>query len=212
MLGRRCSRLLVSRQWAGTRPLAPLANQTRGFADKSDEVPPPVPDSFKDAFRKVAPNLQLPKFPSQFMKPRPPVPGNIPAKLTVNFVLPFATEVDAKEVDMVIVPATTGQMGILAGHVPTIAELKPGILSVHEGAEVKQYFVSGGFAFVHANSVADVVAVDVSPLDWFDPEEVKKGLAEYTQKVNAANTEFEKAEAQIGVQVHSALSSALGLS
>lgn len=31
---------------------------------------------------------------------------------------------------MVIVPASTGQMGILLGHVPTIAELKPGLLSV----------------------------------------------------------------------------------
>ncbi|GJU87132.1 ALP1-like protein [Tanacetum coccineum] len=33
---------------------------------------------------------------------------------------------------VVIVPATTGQMGILPGHVPTIAELKPCLLSVHE--------------------------------------------------------------------------------
>lgn len=146
------------------------------------------------------------------MKPRPPVPGTIPTKLTVNMVLPNSTELDAKEVDMVIVPATTGQMGILPGHVPTIAELKPGILSVHEGTEVKQYFVSGGFAFVHANSVADVVTVDASPLDWFDPEEVKKGLTEYNLKASAATTELEKAEAQIGIQVHSALSSALGLS
>ena len=113
---------------------------------------------------------------------------------------------------MVIVPATSGQMGILPGHVPTIAELKPGVLSVHEGSEVKQYFVSGGFAFVHPNSVADVTVVDASPLDWFDPEEVRKGLVEYTQKSSVANTELEKAEAQIGVQVHSALFAALGLS
>lgn len=183
----------------------------RGFSDKPAEVPPPVSDAFKDAFKKAAPNLQLPKFPSQFMKPRPAVPGTLPSKLTVNFVLPYKSELDAKEVDMVIVPATTGQMGILPGHVPTIAELKPGIMSVHEGSDVKQYFVSGGFAFVHANSVADITAVDASPLDWFDPEEVKKGLAEYSQKAGTANTELEKAEAQIGVQVHSALSSALGL-
>lgn len=32
-----------------------------------------------------------------------------------------------------ILPPTTGQMGVLPGHVATIAELKPGILSVHEG-------------------------------------------------------------------------------
>ncbi|KAI5064338.1 hypothetical protein GOP47_0021008 [Adiantum capillus-veneris] len=113
---------------------------------------------------------------------------------------------------MIIVPATTGQMGILPGHVPTIAELKPGIMSVHEGSEVTQYFVSGGFAFVHPNSVADVTVVDAYPLDVFDPEEVRKGLAEFNAKSSTASTDAEKAEAQIGIQVHSALLSSLGLS
>jgi F-type H+-transporting ATPase subunit delta len=58
-------------------------------------------------------------------------------------------------------------MGVLPGHVPTIAELKPGILSVIDGTEVKQYFVSSGFAFVHANSVTDIVAIEAVPLDSF---------------------------------------------
>eukprot|EP00250_Pteridium_aquilinum_P028275 c36884_g1_i1 orf=156-779(+) len=207
MLSRQSARAMARARAALGAPSA-----SRRISDKPAEVPPPVSDAFKDAFKKAAPNLQLPKFPSQFMKPRPAVPGTLPSKLTVNFVLPYKTELDAKEVDMVIVPATTGQMGILAGHVPTIAELKPGIMSVHEGSEVKQYFVSGGFAFVHPNSVADVTVVDAYPLDMFDAEEVKKGLAEFTQKSNTASTDSEKAEAQIGVQVHSALSSALGLS
>ena len=53
------------------------------------------------------------------------------------------------QVDMVIIPATTGQMGVLPGHVATIAELKPGILSVHEGNDVNKYFVSGGVLILH---------------------------------------------------------------
>ncbi|KAH7332186.1 hypothetical protein KP509_20G073900 [Ceratopteris richardii] len=195
-----------------TRAVCRASSASRAFADKPADIPPPVSDAFKDAFKKAAPNLQLPKFPSQFMKPRPPVPGTLPTKLTVNFVLPYKSEMDAQEVDMIIVPATTGQMGILPGHVPTIAELKPGIMSVHEGSEVKQFFVSGGFAFVHPNSVADVTVVDAYPLDVFDAEEVKRGLADFTQKSAAATTDSEKAEAEIGVQVHSALSAALGLS
>lgn len=115
----------------------------------------------------------------------------------------------ALQVDMVIVPATTGQMGILPGHVPTIAELKPGLMSVHEGNDVKKYFVSSGFAFVHANSYADIVAVEAVPLDQIDSNQVQKGLAEFTQKLSSASTDLEKAEAQIGVDVHSALNSAL---
>lgn len=115
------------------------------------------------------------------------------------------------QVDMVIVPATSGQMGVLPGHVPTIAELKPGILSIHDGSDVTQYFVSSGFAFVHANSVADIVAIEAVPLDRLDPEEVRKGVQEYSQKINTAKDDLEKAEAQIGLDVHSALQAALGV-
>ncbi|CAA3007554.1 ATP synthase subunit delta, mitochondrial-like [Olea europaea subsp. europaea] len=143
------------------------------------------------------------------MTPRPPTPSTIPSKLTVNLVLPYDSLLSAKEVDMVIVPATTGQMGVLPGHVATIAELKPGVLTVHEGNEVKKYFLSSGFAFIHANSVADIMAVEATPLDQIDSSLVQKGLTEFTQKLNAASTDVEKAEAQIGVDVHSALNAAL---
>ncbi|KAE9465101.1 hypothetical protein C3L33_03003, partial [Rhododendron williamsianum] len=112
-------------------------------------------------------------------------------------------------VDLVIIPATTGQMGVLPGHVATIAELKPGVLSVHEGSEVTKYFVSSGFALIHANSFADIVAIEAVPLDRIEPVQVQKGLSEFTQKLNSASTDWEKAEAQIGVDVHSAMNSAL---
>ena len=113
------------------------------------------------------------------------------------------------QVDMVIIPATTGQMGVLPGHVATIAELKPGVMTVHEGNDVSKYFVSSGFAYIHANSYADIIAVEAVPVDQIDPNLVQKGLAEFTQKLSSASTELEKAEAQIGVDVHSALNSAL---
>lgn len=106
---------------------------------------------------------------------------------------------------MVIVPAATGMMGLLAGHVPTIAQLSPGLLSVHEGTEVKKFFVSSGFAIVHANSVADILAVEAVALDQLDIEEARKGLAEYTQKQGTATTELAKAEAQIAIEVYGAL-------
>ncbi|KAG6416007.1 hypothetical protein SASPL_123428 [Salvia splendens] len=114
-----------------------------------------------------------------------------------------------RQVDMVIVPATAGQMGVLPGHVATIAELKPGILSVHEGNDVTKYFLSSGFAFVHANAVADIIAIEATPVDRLDPNLVQKGLADFQQKLNTASTDVEKAEAQIGIDVHSALNAAL---
>ncbi|KAK4353867.1 hypothetical protein RND71_026061 [Anisodus tanguticus] len=169
-----------------------------------------VADSkFVEAWSKTIPNVEPPKTPSAFMAPRPATPSSIPSKLTVNFVLPYSSELSGKEVDMVIIPATTGQMGVLPGHVATIAELKPGVLSVHEGNDVNKYFVSGGFAFVHANSFADIIAIEAVPLDRIDLNLVQKGLTEFTQKLSTASTDVEKAEAQIGVDVHSALNAAL---
>ncbi|ONK80387.1 uncharacterized protein A4U43_C01F17110 [Asparagus officinalis] len=113
-------------------------------------------------------------------------------------------------VDMVIIPATTGRMGVLPGHVAAIAELKPGLLSVHGGgSDTRKYFVSSGFAFIHANSFAELVAVEAVPIDHIDPNLVQKGLADFTPKLSSAATDLEKAEAQIGVDVHSALNAAL---
>ncbi|KAJ6675614.1 ATP SYNTHASE SUBUNIT DELTA' MITOCHONDRIAL [Salix viminalis] len=168
-----------------------------------------IDSAFAEAWKKVAPHLDPPKTPLSFMQTRLPAPSAIPSKLTVNFVLPYASEISGKEVDMVIIPASTGQMGVLPGHVSTITELKPGVLSVHEGNEVKKYFVSSGFAFIHANSIADIVAIEAAPLDQIDSSLVQKGLADFTQKLSSASTDSEKAEAQIGVDVHSALNAAL---
>ncbi|XP_010274559.1 PREDICTED: ATP synthase subunit delta', mitochondrial isoform X1 [Nelumbo nucifera] len=210
------------------RLLARATSIMRARSFSTDLPAAPTSDSsFVEAWKKVIPNIDAPKTPLSFMQPRPPTPPSIPGKLTVNFVLPYQSELAAKEgrlvqilglpnwrslvhwVDMVIIPATTGQMGVLPGHVATIAELKPGILSVHEGNDVTKYFVSSGFAFIHANSIADVVAVEAVPIDRIDPALVQKGLADFTQKLSTASTDLEKAEAQIGVDVHSALNSAL---
>ncbi|PKU62163.1 ATP synthase subunit delta', mitochondrial [Dendrobium catenatum] len=187
---------------AGSRPAS------QAFSTEVTEAPA-VDSSFLEAWKKAAPNIDPPKTPLAFMKPRPPTPSSIPSKLTLNFVLPYQSEISNKEVDMAIIPATTGQMGVLPGHVATIAELKPGVLSVHEGNEVTKYFVSSGFAFIHANSYADIVAVEAVSLDRIDPSLVQKGLADFTQKLNSAVTDLEKAEAQVGVEVHSALNAAL---
>ncbi|KAG8391460.1 hypothetical protein BUALT_Bualt01G0190100 [Buddleja alternifolia] len=168
---------------------------------------PVADDLFVTAWKRIMPNLDPPKTPLTFMQPRPSAAS--PSKLTVNLVSPYSSQFCKKQVDMVTVPATTGEMGILPGHVASISELKPGLLSIHEGNEVKKYFVSSGFAFVHSNSVTDIIAIEVVPIEQVDPTSVQKGLSEFTQKLSTASTDLEKVEAQIGVDVLSALNSSL---
>ncbi|XP_048427929.1 uncharacterized protein LOC125471511 [Pyrus x bretschneideri] len=106
------------------------------------------------------------------------------------YTLAYGPFVYHGQVDMVIIPASTGHMGVLLGHVATIAELKPGVMSVHEGTDVTEHFFSGGFAFIHANSIAEIISVESVPLDHADASLVQKGLAEFTHKLNSASTDF----------------------
>ena len=133
------------------------------------------------------------------------------------------------------VPSVDGVFGILHNHVPTIAELKPGVVSITEteGATPKEYFVSGGFASsaprasrpppppslsahppprpraVDANSVLNISALEAVPVEDLDAEAVKVGLAQYTDAAASAKDDVEKAEAEIGVEVYSAMSFAI---
>ena len=52
-------------------------------------------------------------------------------------------------VDQVDVPGSEGDFGVLAGHAPLIALLRPGVLTVYAGGEQTKLVVLGGFAEVN---------------------------------------------------------------
>jgi hypothetical protein len=68
--------------------------------------------------------------------------------LTLNFTMPTKSLYAETAVEMVILPGGDGMFGVMPSHVPTITELKPGVISVQEtaGGPLSKYFVSGGFA------------------------------------------------------------------
>ena len=70
------------------------------------------------------------------------------------------------EVEHVVVPGSEGEFGVLAGHAPLIAMLRPGILSIL-GANSEQFVVRGGFAEVNPQGMTVLAdfAVLVSDLD-----------------------------------------------
>ncbi|HJU20676.1 MAG TPA: F0F1 ATP synthase subunit epsilon [Stellaceae bacterium] len=52
-------------------------------------------------------------------------------------------------VDMVVVPGSEGNFGVLAGHAPFISTIRPGIIDIYEGQTVaRRVFVVGGLAEV----------------------------------------------------------------
>jgi len=109
------------------------------------------------------------------------------------------------------ISAATGDMGILANHVPSIEPLRPGVVEVVEsGGGNKKWFVSGGFATVHPNNMLTINAVEAAPLDDFSMEAIRSNLSE-AQKVAAGNgSEEDKMEARIEIDVYEALQYAVG--
>ena len=72
------------------------------------------------------------------------------------------------EVDQVDVPGSEGDFGVLAGHAPLVATLRPGILTMYrEGGELR-VVVDGGFAEVGPSGLT-VLADMAVPVEEFDP-------------------------------------------
>lgn len=92
---------------------------------------------------------------------------------------------------------TSGDMGILSAHVPSVESLKPGLLEVIESSGSKKFFgaseighirrrrrrriecadslsglllVSGGFLVMHPNNKLTINAIEAYPLEEFSPE------------------------------------------
>jgi F-type H+-transporting ATPase subunit epsilon len=60
-------------------------------------------------------------------------------------------------VDEVILPSSTGQLGVLTGHVSMLTALDSGVLRLREGSSWKAIALLGGFAEVEANEVTVLV-------------------------------------------------------
>lgn len=72
------------------------------------------------------------------------------------------------EVEQVDVPGSEGDFGVLAGHAPLIATLRPGILTVYrEGGSIR-VVVNGGFAEVSPAGLT-VLADMAVPVEDFNP-------------------------------------------
>ena len=67
------------------------------------------------------------------------------------------------DVEQVDVPGAEGDFGVLAGHAPMVATLRPGILTVHGASGEQKIVVLGGFAEVSSTGLtvlAEVAAAD----------------------------------------------------
>jgi F-type H+-transporting ATPase subunit epsilon len=66
------------------------------------------------------------------------------------------------EVDQVDIPGTEGDFGVLAGHAPVIAGVRPGIITVFIGGKHEKIIVLGGIAEVSEKGLTLLAEVATS--------------------------------------------------
>ena len=106
-------------------------------------------------------------------------------KLTAEVLTPEG-EVFSGELEMLSTRTTTGEVGILAKHVPMIARLVPAELRLHKSdSEVERYAQGEGWLEVFANRVRVLIAEAVAP-DELDVSDLKRRLEEAEQAASEA--------------------------
>ena len=106
----------------------------------------------------------------------------------------------SQPVEMVVVPGAEGDLGVLPGHSPLIAEVRPGVIDIRESGEVsEQIFVSGGFCEVSLERCT-VLAEEAIPI-----VEIDKAAAE--QRLHLAKESEDKNEQRIAAAMVAATAS-----
>jgi F-type H+-transporting ATPase subunit epsilon len=134
-------------------------------------------------------------------------------RLQVSVVTPTGTMAQ-KQLDEVIAPGELGELGVLPGHVPLLAALRPGVLTLRDGGRRELFAVGPGFLQVAlTGEVKVLVERAIAPTD-VDVAEARKELAAAEAEVKnaagkglstvAAQAAFDWAEARVKAAEHRA--------
>jgi F-type H+-transporting ATPase subunit epsilon len=86
------------------------------------------------------------------------------------------------EVDQVDVPGVEGDFGVLAGHAPVVAAMRPGILTITNGGSHQKIIVLGGLAEVNEKGLTVLADVATSTQE-LDRAEFAETIAEMEAKL-----------------------------
>merc|ERR1719445_1301136 len=129
------------------------------------------------------------------------------SEMSFTFAAPNGVHYKEAAVKQIDVPSFSGSFGILPNHVPALAVLAPGTITVYEeSGDSNKFFVSSGTVTINDDSSVQILAEEAHSLD---VNAAKTALDEAQNQLNAAGDEVARAEAQIAVEVADALVKAL---
>ena len=97
------------------------------------------------------------------------------------------------EVDQVDIPGAEGDFGVLAGHAPVVAAVRPGIVTVTVGGTRQKIIVLGGLAEVSDKGLTPLADVATS-IEELDRQALASQIAEMEAKLSEKEgSEFDHA-------------------
>ncbi|MFM7405470.1 MAG: ATP synthase F1 subunit epsilon [Cuspidothrix sp.] len=116
--------------------------------------------------------------------------------LTVRVISPDKTVWDA-EADEVILPSTTGQLGVLSGHAPLLTALDTGVMRVRasKNASWQAIALLGGFAEVDQDEVT-ILVNGAERGDAIQLEEARTAFNEAQARLNQVSSDDRQAQIQ----------------
>ena len=113
--------------------------------------------------------------------------------LHISIIAPDRTVWDSNA-EEVILPSSTGQLGILRGHAPLLTALDIGVMRVRADKEWTPIVLMGGFAEVE-NDELTILVNGAEEGSSIDKEEAQKELEEATIRFNEAESSKDRIEA-----------------
>nr|YP_009393317.1 ATP synthase CF1 subunit epsilon [Symphyocladiella dendroidea]ARW61879.1 ATP synthase CF1 subunit epsilon [Symphyocladiella dendroidea] len=113
--------------------------------------------------------------------------------LKIRVIAPDKIVWDA-EAEEIILPSSTGQLGILTGHIPLLTALDIGVMRVRINKDWKPIILLGGFAEVKNNKLT-ILVNGAEEVEEINLEQTKIELEEATHAVEEATSNKEKIEA-----------------
>lgn len=102
--------------------------------------------------------------------------------LTVRVIAPDKTVWDS-QAEEVILPSTTGQLGVLSGHAPMLTALDTGVMRVRANKDWVAIALMGGFAEVDQDEVT-ILVNGAERGDAINQEEARTAFTEAQAKLN----------------------------
>lgn len=115
----------------------------------------------------------------------------------------------SEAVEMVEIPGTEGDFGVLPGHAPFVSAIRAGVVTFHlGGGATRKVFVAGGLAEVSESGCVILAEREVD-LSTITPANAQARIADAQKALDQAGNDTQKSQAEADLRLAEAIAQAL---